>query len=98
MTLYRIAPAAKRDLSSIRGYLTEFASAEVAASVLRELRDAMELLGRNPGIGHRRPDLTTRNVLFWVVYTYYTVYREERRPIEVARVLSTHRDVKRSLG
>jgi hypothetical protein len=41
----------------------------------RELVDAFEDLAEAPGKGHRRPDLTKRDVLFFTEYQYMIVYR-----------------------
>ncbi len=42
--------------------------------------DAFEALGKTPGMGHRREDLTSHRVLFWPVGAYLVIYRAERGP------------------
>jgi len=50
-----------------------------------KLFNAFEALGRTPGVGHRREDLTSYPVLFWPVGAYLIIYRADRRPIEIGR-------------
>ena len=49
-----------------------------------------------PGKGHKRPDLTSRDVLFFSVYQYMIVYRRTEL-VEIVAVLHGKRDVKRLL-
>ncbi len=58
--------------------------------------DAFETLADVPGKGHKRPDLTPRDVLFFSVYQYMIVYRRAEL-LEVVAVLHGKRDVKRLL-
>jgi plasmid stabilization system protein ParE len=60
--------------------------------------DAFESLGRTPGMGHRREDLTSHRVLFWPVGAYLVIYRAERRPIEIVAVTQGSRDIPRFLS
>lgn len=56
-------------------------------------RKAIQLLADTPGVGHVRRDLTDRPVLFWPVGRYLLIYRADRQPIEIVRVVSAYRDV-----
>ena len=49
-----------------------------------------------PAKGHRRSDLTNRNVLFFSVYQYMIVYRRAE-PVEIVAVLHGKRDLRRVL-
>ena len=74
-------------------------SVEAAARVRREIRDACRRLAQHPHSGHQRSDLTTRqDVLFWPVYSYLIIYRPDKKPLEVLRVLHGNRDLTRILG
>ena len=53
----------------------------------------MHLLAEMPAIGHTREDLTDKPVRFWPVGRYLIIYRPERRPIEIVRLVSAYRDV-----
>jgi toxin ParE1/3/4 len=61
------------------------------------LHDAMELLGRMPGLGHRRDDASDR-YRFWSVARYLIAYRVEKKAVHVVRVLHGSRDIRRFLG
>ena len=58
-----------------------------------KLFDAFEALGRTPGMGHPREDLTSFPVLFWPVGAYLIIYRAERHPIEIVAVTQGSRDI-----
>jgi plasmid stabilization system protein ParE len=60
---------------------------------IEKLFDAFESLGKTPGMGHRRDDLTSYPVLFWPVGAYLIIYRAERRPIEIVAVTQGSRDI-----
>ena len=44
-------------------------------------------------MGRARPDLIDLPVRFWTLGNYLIIYRAERSPIEIVRVLSTYRNV-----
>jgi plasmid stabilization system protein ParE len=64
-----------------------FASASLKISVdaadgwITKLFDAIEAIGRSPGIGHKREDLTYRPVLFFSLGAYLIVDRAIRQPV-----------------
>ena len=62
-----LSPEAKEDLANIRAYLKREASQEVANGVIKKIRAAIAFLGRNPGAGHLREDLTDLPLKFWTV-------------------------------
>jgi antitoxin ParD1/3/4/toxin ParE1/3/4 len=56
--------------------------------------ETFNTLAARPGIGHQRPDLTSRRVRFWTVLgRYMIVYREQPDGIEIVRGLAAGRDV-----
>jgi plasmid stabilization system protein ParE len=91
---YIISPAAQADLTEIRDYLRTQASPKVAARVLRDLRDGMARVAAAPGIGHHRHDLADEPLRFYAVYRYLIIYRPDRKPLDVVRVLHGARDVR----
>jgi plasmid stabilization system protein ParE len=93
---YVVAPDAEADLKQIWRYLLGEAGLAVANQIQGELVDAFEILAEVPGKGHRRPDLTSRDVLFFGVYQYLIVYRRAA-VVEIVAVLHGKRDVKRLL-
>jgi len=91
---YVVAPDAEGDLRQIWRYLLGEAGLAVANRIQTELVDAFQALADLPGKGHRRPDLTSRDVLFFSVYQYMIVYRRAET-VEIVAVLHGKRDVKR---
>jgi plasmid stabilization system protein ParE len=89
---FRLSPEAANDIEEIWRHIADD-NIEAARRVRMELLHACRHLARNPGIGHRRQDLTTRPVRFWPVYSYLIVYREGGKPLEIVRVLHGARDV-----
>lgn len=96
MKSYVVAPDAEGDLKQIWRYLLGEAGLAVANQIQGELVEAFESLADVPGSGHRRPDLTSRDVLFFSVYQYMIVYRRAA-VLEIVAVLHGKRDVKRLL-
>jgi plasmid stabilization system protein ParE len=93
---YLVAPEAEGDLQQIWRYLLGEAGVAIANRIQGELVDAFEGLADVPGKGHKRPDLTSRDVLFFSVYQYMIVYRRAAL-VEIVAVLHGKRDVKRIL-
>ena len=67
-----------------------------ANRIQAELLDAFGGLAEPPGKGHRRGDLTRRDVVFFSVYQYMIVYRRAAT-VEIVCVLHAKRNVKRIL-
>jgi len=93
---YLVAPEAEDDLRRIWRYLLGEAGPAIANRIQGELVDAFEGLADVPGKGHKRPDLTSRDVLFFSVYQYMIVYRRATM-VEIVAVLHGKRDVRRLL-
>jgi plasmid stabilization system protein ParE len=91
-----LTQVAKADLLKILEYL-DGDNPGAVLKVVDALDDAMQLLADNPGIGHRRPDLTPQDVRFWSVFRYLVIYRPSPKPLEIVRVLHGKRDVRRLL-
>jgi plasmid stabilization system protein ParE len=93
---YLVAPEAEDDLRQIWRYLLGQAGLAIANRIQGDLVDAFEGLADVPGKGHKRPDLTSRSVLFFSVYQYMVVCRRTEL-VEIVAVLHGKRDVKRIL-
>ena len=96
MKPYSVAPEAKDDLQQIWRHLLGQAGLALADRIQGELVDAFEGLAKSPGKGHKRTDLTTRNVLFFSLYQYMIVYRRAAM-VEIVAVLHGKRNVKKLL-
>jgi len=55
---------------------------------------AFEFLGTAPGAGHARPDLTSEPMKFSAVFSYLIVYGPAMRPLGIASVPHSGRDLK----
>ena len=98
MPSYRLATPAQRDLIQILDYLLENAGGRVALDIEGKLRSAFRMLANHPGLGHKRPDLTSKAALFASVSRYLIVYRIEQRDVVVFAILDGSRDVKSVLS
>jgi plasmid stabilization system protein ParE len=72
---YIVSPDAESDLIQIWHYLLGEAGLAVANRIQGELADAVESLADVPGKGHKRSDLTGRDLLFFSACQYMVVYR-----------------------
>ena len=93
MNRYVLSSEAQDDLSQVRTYYEQEAGAHTARRVLQAISRAFELLAELPDIGHHRPDLADESLRFWQVFSYLIVYDPATRPVGIARVLHSSRDV-----
>jgi plasmid stabilization system protein ParE len=68
-------------------------SREAADRLISRLFEAFEALARNPGMGHKREDLTKLPVLFWPVGNYLVVYRPKETLVQIVAVVHGKRDI-----
>jgi len=61
-----------------------------------EFHRAFDQLAEMPGMGHRRRDLTNRDVLFWPVHSYL-ITCQPASPLRIVRVVHGRRDLKKLL-
>jgi toxin ParE1/3/4 len=94
-----LSPESEDDLFEIWLYFVENPDIQLAERVETALFERFALLARNPGLGHKRQDLTAAAVLFYRVfpYQYLIVYRRASIGIEIVAVLHGKRDVERTL-
>lgn len=59
MSRYRLTPRARAGLESILAYVQDRFGDDVAERVLDDLEAAFERLADHPGIGRKRPDITS---------------------------------------
>jgi plasmid stabilization system protein ParE len=73
--------------------LKKESSEDTAERVESVIRSKIVTLADSPHIGHCRRDLTAAQVRFFLVYSYFIVYRPETRPLQVVSILHSRRDV-----
>lgn len=81
---YRLTPRAAEGFRRVAHYVDEHFGSVVAERVVDELERAFEQLAANPGMGHRREDLTAdEEVRFWSAGPTLIAYRERPERLEV---------------
>jgi len=90
---YVLAPAAQDDIDAEASYIADLLGEPAAGDFIDRMHDALGRLAANPGLGHRRSDLTALPVHFWTVLGRYAVVYRKRQPLEVVRVLGWKQDV-----
>ena len=89
---------ARRALSDLRE-IWEFVSQDNfdgADQLLEEFYGTLHQLSEMPLMGHKRNDLTDREVLFWPLHSYLVIYKPTR-PLRIVRILHGRRDVRKLL-
>src|SRR5271169_1140898 len=97
MSAFLVSPEAEDDLKTIWRYLLGEADLATANRIQNELLESFEGLAAHTGMGHKRPDLTRRDVLFKTLYQYMIVYRRTAA-VEIVGVLHGKRNLKRILN
>jgi plasmid stabilization system protein ParE len=92
MKEYVLSTGAELDLDEIWEYIAHD-NINAADRWIGKLFDAFEPVARNPGIGHKRQDLTDYPVLFWPVGAYLILYRAQSEQIEIVAVTQGARDI-----
>ena len=93
---YEVSAEAQNDLYEIWCWIAAD-SVDLANRIEGEFHDLFASLGRMPGQGSVRKDLTKRPVRFFSMYSFLVVYQLDTRPIRIMAVLRGRRNVKRIL-
>ncbi len=93
MPEYRLTSRALRDLTAIVTYLAKEASPTTALRIENRLFALFEFLAQNPGAGHRRSDITPRDVRFHPMRPYIVIYEPNVVPVVIHAVLHSARDI-----
>lgn len=92
MAEFFYSPEARLDLLEIWEHIAQD-NLDAADRVEQEVEQAALMLARHPELGHLRPDLTSKPVRFWAIYSYLIIYDPVTLPLEIVRILSGYRDV-----
>lgn len=90
------APQAQADLDDAVGWLLDHGAAPRAAErMLASVLEAAAALSRRPQLGRRRPELLPDPFRFWSLprWELLLVYRPDRAPPTILRVLNTAQDL-----
>jgi len=55
--------------------------------------DAFKKLARTPGMGHVYEGLADETLPVWPLGTYLIIYRPEKKPLQIVRIVSGYRDI-----
>jgi toxin ParE1/3/4 len=91
MSGHALHPEAYTDLDDLRGYIAQH-NPDAANRVITEIFDAIRALVPFPGVGHRRPDLTSRPLRFIRVRDYLIAYAPDEKPLWVVAVIHGRRN------
>jgi antitoxin ParD1/3/4/toxin ParE1/3/4 len=92
MKKYVLSIGAELDLDEIWEYIA-LDNIRAADRWIGRLFDAFDTLAQNPGMGHKREDLTAYPILFWPVGAYLILYRVQSERVEIVAVTQGARDV-----
>ena len=94
MSSFVLTPSAQQDLQRIQNYYLQEAGLRVARQMLVEFVEAVRVVARTPGVGHKREDLAeNRPVLFWPMRDYLIIYKPETTPLEIITIARGSRDL-----
>ena len=91
MNPYKLTPQAEHDLAEIVD--ASDWTVRNALKAFDKIHAAVQLLADMPLIGHLHEDVTDKPVRLWSVYKYLIVYRADRKPMEVLRIIHGIRDL-----
>ena len=91
MAPLRISPRASEDLLEIWSYIADDSEAN-ADGFIDKIYETMELLARQPGLGHHRDELAP-GIQSFPLGRYIIFYRVVNGAIEIVRVLHGARDI-----
>jgi plasmid stabilization system protein ParE len=94
---YKLSRNALREVAEIVGYLHRESGSSVADKIERRLFAAFSDLAQGRALGHRRSELTARDVLFYFTDPYLVVFRKTRQTTYVVHVVHGSRDLKQLL-
>jgi plasmid stabilization system protein ParE len=94
---YRFSARARRDAAKIIGKLHVQSSPIEADEFEEELFAALDELSRLNGAGCRRPEITSKNLLFYKVAPYVLVFRRQKKILVIVRVLHAASDLAKYL-
>jgi plasmid stabilization system protein ParE len=90
MSTFVLHPEAYADLDEIWEYIADD-NLDAADRVLEEIYQTIQSLVAFPHRGHKRPDLTSRPLLFHVLRDYVIAYAPDEKPLAVIAVLHGRR-------
>jgi plasmid stabilization system protein ParE len=97
MPLFRLTGSALRDVAEIIAYQHSHHSTSAADDMESRLFQAFRDLAESPHMGHRRSDLTPKDVMFHYAQPYFILFRRMKTRTQVLRVAHESRDLRKFL-
>ena len=97
MESFKLTDDAIFDIDAIWLYLLNKEGVETADRIVTALFKGFDKLAGIPTSGHRRADLTNRQVLFYKIFSYLVIYQPGTKPLQILGVLHGKRNVSRIL-
>lgn len=97
MKNFTVSPRAKADLNEIWTYLAEHTEHSVADRVLKQIRETIRMVGRQPGIGSRVGDRSP-GLRFVLAGKYVVFYENQTHLPRIRRVMHGARDLSEYFG
>jgi len=94
---FQLTEDAILDIDAIWLYLLQKESEQTADRIVTEIFKGFYKLADIPNSGHRRADLTSKDVLFYKVFSYLIIYSPRSKPLQILGVLHGKRNVARIL-
>jgi len=91
MITYDFHPEARHDLDEIWDFIAGH-NLDAAERVIGDILTALDALVTFPQQGHKRPDLTSRPLLFTIVRDYLIAYAPDEKPLWVVAVMHGRRN------
>ena len=88
---FELHPGAAQDITDIWEYIAAD-NPPAAQRVLEDILHAIRQIVTFPHMGHKRPDLTSRPLRFWVARKYLIAYAPDEKPLLVIAVLHGNRN------
>ncbi len=89
-----ISEQARRDILDVWHYIATD-SVEAANRVSFDIINAIEKLAKLPGLGHFRPDVRSRKLRCYCIFSYIIIYRVDPDQLVVIRVVHGARDFRK---
>ncbi len=97
MDPFQLTDDAILDIDAVWLYFLGREGVETADRIVTELFAGFYKLAEIPSSGHRRADLTSRQVLFYRIFSYLVIYEPGSKPLKILGVLHGKRNVSRVL-
>ena len=98
MDPFRLTDDAILDIDAIWLYLLDKEGVETADRIVTEPFKGFYKLADIPNSGHHRADLTSKQVLFYRIFSYLVIYKPGSNSLQILGVLHGKRNVARILS